>query len=198
MPEMEVVAKIEDLVQNTEPALATQIMAYVKAAQNYRVKAQKVYEILISGLLVKPKMSSRKTIAVSEDTATVSGWDSLNPKWKPVIAEQESLLLEQNQTKVKQYYEIYKKEFEKYGYKTRVWELDPHDDLGKHYRSHAEKQISVIKPSYSIGVSRPMCIEDCYPYLRALVQIRKQNIVIADSDGIWVFYGNSQVKFADV
>jgi hypothetical protein len=95
MPDLEVVAKIEDLVNNTEPTIAPEIMAYVKVAQDYHKKAEKVYEILTSGKLVKPKMSSRKTIAVSENTATVSGWDSLNLKWKKAIAEQLNLSLEQ-------------------------------------------------------------------------------------------------------
>jgi len=98
--------------------------------------------------------------------------------------------------KVKEYYQAHQTEFAQYGYQTRAWELDPEDEPGKHYRSHAEKQISVIKPSPSIGVSRAMCEEDCYPYFHALAQVRKQNLVVADPEGVWVFYKNGQVKFA--
>jgi hypothetical protein len=41
-----------------------------------------------------------------------------------------------------------------------------------------------------------MCEEDCYPYFHALAQVRKQNLVVADPEGVWVFYKNGQVKFA--
>ncbi|NJK69603.1 MAG: hypothetical protein HC941_26535 [Microcoleus sp. SU_5_3] len=194
MPDLEVVAKIEDLVKNTEPTIATEIMAYVKVAQDYQKKAEKVYEILTSGKLVKPKMSSRKTIAVSENTAIVSGWDSLNLKWQKTIAEQLHLSLKQDESQVKEFYQAHQTEFAQYGYQTRTWELDPEEEPGKHYRSHAEKQISVIKPSPAIGISRAMCEEDCYPYFHALAQMRKQNLVVADPEGVWVFYNNDRVK----
>lgn len=196
MDELEVVAKIDDLVNNTEPTIAAQIMASIKVAQDYQKKAKKIYEILTSGKLVKPKMSTRKTIDVSENTATVSGWESLNLKWKKAIAEQLNLSLEQDEGKVKEYYQAQETEFAQYGYQTRVWELDPEDEPGKHYRSHAEKQVSAIKPSSAIGISRAMCEEDCYPYFHALAQIRKQNLVVVDSEGVWVFYKNGQVKIA--
>ena len=76
-----------------------------------------------------------------------------------------------------------------------MWELDPIEDLGKHYRSHAEKQISVIQSDNSIGVSRGMCEEDCYSYFYALAQIRQQSITISDPNGIWLFSSHGQVKF---
>jgi len=196
MPELEVVANIEDFVKCAEPAIAKELMDSVKTAKSSQKKAQEVYEILKSGKLVKPKMNAQKTIAVSEDTAALSGWGSLNLKWKKAISEKIGLSLEQDESKVREYYENHKQEFAQYGYQTKDWALDPEDDLGKHYRSHAEKQISVIKPSFSIGVSRSVCKEDCYPYLHALAQVRKQNLVVADPDGVWVFYTNGEVKFA--
>ena len=140
-------------------------------------------------------MSNRKTIAVSDNIATVSGWNSLNTKWKQAIKQNNGIYLEQDESQVKEYYQNLRTEFNRYGYQTKVWDLDPIDDLGKHYRSHAEKQISVIQSDNSIGVSRGMCEEDCYPYFYALAQIRQQNIMIADPNGIWLFSSHGQVKF---
>ncbi len=195
MPNVEVVANIQDLVSNLEPVIAAQIMANINRANNFQKIAVYIYSILTSGKLVKPKMSNRKTIAVSDNVATVSGWDSLNIKWKQAIKQNSGISLEQDESKVKEYYQNLIIEFNRYGYCTKVWELDPSYDPGKHYRSHAEKQISVIQPDNSIGVSRGMCEDDCYPYFYALAQIRQQNIMIADPNGIWLFYSHGQVKF---
>lgn len=195
MPSIEVVANIQDLVFNLDIVVAAQIVTDIYKAVLFQKKAQKIYSILTSGELVKPKMSKRKTIAVSDDIATISGWDSLNRKWKLAIKQNNGISLEQDESEVKKYYLNFQTEFNQYGYKTRVWDLDPKDDLGKHYRSHAEKQISVINPDKPIGVSRGMCEEDCYPYFYAAAQIRRQNIIIADPNGIWVFYPHGQVKF---
>lgn len=195
MPSIEVVANIQDLVFNLDVVVAAQIVTEINKAVLFQKKAQQIYSILTSGELVKPKMSKRKTIAVSDNIATISGWDSLNIKWKQAIIQNNGITLEQDTSKVKTYYLSLKTEFNQYGYQTKVWNLDPKDDLGKHYRSHAEKQISVINPDKPIGVSRGMCEEDCYPYFYAAAQIRQQNIIIADPNGIWVFYSNGQVKF---
>ncbi len=194
MPNIEVVANIQDLVSNLEPVIAAQIMADINKANNYQKTAEEIYSILASGRLVKPKMSNRKTIAVSDNVATVSGWDSLNIKWREAIKQNKHISLEQDESKVKEYYQNLIIEFNRYGYYTKVWELDPSYDPGKHYRSHAEKQISVIQPNNSIGVSRGMCEEDCYPYFYALAQIRHKNIIIADPNSIWLFYTYGQVK----
>ena len=164
MPNVEVVANIQDLVSNLESVIAAQIMADIDRVNNYQKIAEEIYSILTSGRLVKLKMSNRKTIAVSDNVATVSGWDSLNPKWKQSLKQNNGIYLEQDESQVKEYYQNLRTEFNRYGYQTKVWDLDPKDDLGKHYRSHAEKQISVIQPDNSIGVSRRMCEEDCYPY----------------------------------
>jgi hypothetical protein len=170
-------------------------MADIDKANHFQKIAEEIYSILISGRLVKPKMNNRKTIAVSDNVATVSGWDSLHTKWKQFIKQNKGIYLEQDESQVKEYYHNFRTQFNRYGYQTKVWQLDPANDLGKHYRSHAEKQISVIQPDNSIGVSRGMCEEDCYPYFCALAQIRQQNIIIADPNGIWLFYAQSQVKF---
>jgi hypothetical protein len=195
MMNVEVVANIQDFVSNLESLIAAQIMADIDRANNFQKTASEIYFILTSGRLIKPKMSNRKTIAVSDNVATVSGWDSLNIKWKQAIKQNNAMSLQQDESKVKEYYENFKTEFNRYGYQTKAWELDPSYDLGKHYRSHAEKQISVIQPDNSIGVSRGMCESDCYPYFYALAQLRQQNIMIADPNGIWLFYSHGQVKF---
>ena len=195
MPNVEIVANIQDLVSNLESVIATKIMADIDRSNNFQKNAEEIYSILTSGSLVKPKMSNRKTIAVSDNVATVSGWNSLNTKWKQAIKQNNGIYLEQDESQIKEYYQNLRTEFNRYGYTTKVWELDPIDDLGKHYRSHAEKQISVIQSDNSIGVSRGMCEEDCYPYFYALAQIRQQNITISDPNGIWLFSSHGQVKF---
>ncbi|BAZ15340.1 hypothetical protein NIES4071_72120 [Calothrix sp. NIES-4071] len=195
MSNVEVVANIQDLVSNLEPVIATQIMANIDRANYLKKNAEEIYSLLTSGRLVKPKMNNRKTIAVSGNIATISGWDSLNLKWKQAIKQNKGISLEQDESKVKEYYKKFITVFNQYGYYVKVWELDPKQDPGKHYRSHAEKQISVIQPDSSIGVSRGVCEEDCYPYFYALAQIRQQDIVIADPNGIWLFYSHGQVKF---
>ena len=195
MSNIEIVANIQDLVSNLESAIAAQIVLDIERAKNFQKIAEEIYSILSRGKFVKPKMSNRKTIAVSENVATISGWDSLNIKWKQAIQQSYSMSLEQDESKVKEYYQNLITEFNRYGYETKVWELDPSSEPGKHYRSHAEKQVSVIQPDRSIGVSRGICEDDCYPYFYATAQIRQQNIMIADPNGIWVFYSNGQVKF---
>lgn len=195
MPDLRVVANIEELISNEEPMVAALIMADIENAKLYQQKASQIYSILQGGDLVKPKMLKRKTIAVSENIGAISGWNSLNPKWKEFIAENNNVSLSQDEVLVKEFYQNYIDEFRKYGYETKKWDLDPQEEPGCHYRSHAEKQISVIKPCNSIGVSRAICEEDCYPYLCALAQIRQQHIVVADPNGIYLFYSNGQVKF---
>lgn len=195
MPDLEVVANIEELVSNLELEIAALIMAHIENALDYQLKASSIYTILISGQLVKPKMAKTKTIAVSEKVGVVSGWNSLNPKWTEFIAKNNGISLSQNETLVAEFYQNHIEEFKKYGYETKKWDLDSELYPGRHYRSHAEKQISVIKPCNSIGVSKGICEEDCYPYLCALAQIRKQHIVVADPNGVYLFYSNGQVKF---
>ncbi|MBW4507122.1 MAG: hypothetical protein KME64_11495 [Scytonematopsis contorta HA4267-MV1] len=195
MQNIEVVSNVESFALKEEPADAALIMVYLKNAISYQEKALEIYNVLNEGKSVKPKMVKRKTIAVSDNTGVISGWNSLNPKWNKFIAENYNVSLEQNETKVREFYQNHIEKFNQYGYKTKKWDLDPQEDLGKHYRSHAEKQISVIKPCNSIGVSRGICEEDCYPYLRALAQIRQQHIVVADPNGVYLFHYNGQVKF---
>lgn len=111
------------------------------------------------------------------------------------IGVNNGILLLQNETLITEFYQNHIEEFKRYGYETKKWDLDSELNPGRHYRSHAEKQISVIKPCNSIGVSKGICEEDCYPYLCALAQIRKQHIVVADPNGVYLFYSNGQVKF---
>ncbi|BAZ16817.1 hypothetical protein NIES4071_86950 [Calothrix sp. NIES-4071] len=168
MPDLEVVANIEELVSNLELEIAALIMAHIENALDYQLKASSIYTILISGQLVKPKMAKTKTIAVSEKVGVVSGWNSLNPKWTEFIAKNNGISLSQNETLVAEFYQNHIEEFNRYNYETKKWDLDSESEPGRHYRSHAEKQISVIKPCNSIGVSRGICEEDCYPYFCAL------------------------------
>ncbi len=194
MSNLELVANIQDLVYALDSIIAVQIMVDIDIANIFQNQAEEIYSILTTGKLVKPKMSHRKTIAVSNNVATVSGWDSLNLKWKQAIKHENGISLKQDESKVKEYYDNLRAEFNRYDDQTKVWSLDPKDDLGKHYRSHAEKQISAIQPDNSIGVSRDMCEEDCCPYFYALAQVRQQNIIIADPNAIWLFYSYGEVK----
>jgi len=137
MPNLEPVANIQDLVYGLDSIIAAQVMVDIDRANNFKKQAEEIYSILTTGRLVKPKMSNRKTIAVTNNVATVSGWDSLNMKWKQAIKQNKGISLEQNESKVKEYYDNLRTEFNRYDYQTKVWSLDPKDDLGKHYRSHA-------------------------------------------------------------
>jgi hypothetical protein len=195
MTDLQVVANFEELISNLDTEVAALIMGCIENAIDYRQKALSIYFILIEGKLVKPKMDKKKTIAVSENVGVVSGWNSLNPKWTVFIAENNGILLLQNETLIKEFYQNHIEEFKRYGYETKKWDLDSELEPGRHYRSHAEKQISVIKPCNSIGVSKGICEEDCYPYLCALAQVRQQYIAVADPIGVYLFYSNGQVKF---
>ncbi|MBW4667994.1 MAG: hypothetical protein KME60_11335 [Cyanomargarita calcarea GSE-NOS-MK-12-04C] len=104
MPNIEVVANIQDLVFNLESVIAAQIMADINRANNFQKTAEEIYSILRSGRLVKPKMSNRKSIAVSDNVATVTGWDLLNIKWTQAIKQNKHISLEQDESKVKEYY----------------------------------------------------------------------------------------------
>jgi hypothetical protein len=195
------VERIEELVKGAEPAVAAQIIASVKAAQESQQKAKEVHKILTNRNFVRPTLKLQKTVAVSGNTVTVSGWNSLTPRMKEAVAQRLGMSLDQDTQKVREYYEQHKDEFKQFGYEPEEHPFDPKakpdqdKESGKYYTSHAEKQASVIAPSTSIGVSKSVCEEDCYPYLHALAQVRKQNIAVADPDGVWVFYSNGSVKF---
>ncbi len=105
------------------------------------------------------------------------------------------LSLQQDAYKVREYVESNQEKFKEVGYETKRHWTDPDDKSGFHYQSHAEKQLSVLTSSPFMGISKSVCADDCYPYLIAIAQIREQDIVVADPDGIWLFYSNGQVKF---
>lgn len=111
------------------------------------------------------------------------------------------LSLQQDAYKVREYVESNQEKFKEVGYETKRHWTDPEDKSGFHYQSHAEKQLSVLTSSPFMGISKSapkghdICADDCYPYLIAIAQIREQDIVVADPDGIWLFYSNGQAKF---
>jgi hypothetical protein len=55
MPNVEVVANIQDLVSNIESVFAAQIMADINRANNFQKTAEEIYSILTSGRFSKPK-----------------------------------------------------------------------------------------------------------------------------------------------
>jgi hypothetical protein len=57
---------------------------------------------------------------------------------------------------------------------------------GRHFSSHAEKQLAAMKPGEPIAVSRAMC-DDCIPWFQKLAQYRKQTEVVADPKWVGVF-----------
>lgn len=194
------VESIEELVKETDPVVASQIVASVTAARESQNKAQQVYELLTSGSPgQKPKLPATKTVAVSGTTATVSGWNTLTDEMKTMIAEKAGLSLEQNVTAVQAFYESNKDKLmeELKFFQKHPFEKKHQVSTGTYYMSHAEPQLSVIAPSTAIGVSRSVCADSCYPYLHALAKLRQENIVVSDPDGVWVFFKNGVVKFLD-
>jgi hypothetical protein len=63
---------------------------------------------------------------------------------------------------------------------------------GKHFSSHAEKQMAALKPGEPIAVSRPMC-DDCVPWFQKLAQYRQQSQVVADPKVVRVFRADGAV-----
>ena len=111
----------------------------------------------------------------------------------------------QNEAAVRAYYEAHKQEFAEMGYAplghfgdpVRPTKKNPKQkpEPGKHHLSHAEKQAEAVSGGRAIGVSRPVCGKDCYPYFFALAKIKGQTFTIADPDGTYVFYPGGPIKF---
>lgn len=189
---------IDELVKYADPEVASKLKKAIDLSQEKQRKAAEIYKLLRSRL-VKRKLPRTKTIAVGENVATISGWNSLKPQWKALIAQQLGLFLKQDALKVRIFVEKHQEEFKQVGYETQNHNFDPKDKPGFHYQSHAEKQALALSSDSvvpSVGVSRNICAEDCYPYLSAFAQIKKQNLVVADPIGVWLFYSNGTVKFA--
>jgi len=79
-------------------------------------------------------------------------------------------------------------------------ELEPHpydrDFEGQYHASHAEKQLSIVKPDDPIGVSKPMC-SDCQNYFSKLAGATGKDQVVTDPDGTWIFYADGTVSSPD-
>ena len=89
----------------------------------------------------------------------------------------------------------------KLGYTPQPHAHDQEYGPGAYNKSHAEKQAFLgaldrlqkqcdtakKKAVAAVGVTRPVCPEDCYPFFRAVAQLQGRNIVVADPDAIWVF-----------
>jgi uncharacterized Zn-binding protein involved in type VI secretion len=75
-------------------------------------------------------------------------------------------------------------------------DLKPHifdkDFPGQYNASHAEKQLSILKPNDPIGVSRPMC-SDCQSYFSKLSQYRNTEQIVTDPNGTWIFKPDGSV-----
>jgi len=91
--------------------------------------------------------------------------------------------------------------------KTKAFVFDPKVAPGAYFKSHAEKQAFIAalqslekeidtatkKAIASIGVTRPMCPDDCFPFFKAVAQLKSRTIVLADPDFIWVFTSSGEV-----
>jgi uncharacterized Zn-binding protein involved in type VI secretion len=69
-------------------------------------------------------------------------------------------------------------------------DLKPHvfdkDFPGQYNASHAEKQLSILKPGDPMGSSRPVC-SDCQSYLSKFAQHHNVEQVVTDPNGTWIF-----------
>jgi uncharacterized protein DUF4157 len=185
-------ANLEELLSQIPAGAKTDVRNAVKDAVDKKKAIDAVFAKAKAAGAVKPT----KTMSVM-DGVTISGWGTYDQALDKLTKGR----MVQQTAEVHDFITTYAAGLAKYGYSTKAFIFDPSYAPGAYYKSHAEKQAFIgaldrlekdldtakKKAVASIGVTRPICPDDCFPFFKAVSQMQGRTIVLADPVAIWVF-----------
>lgn len=194
-------ANMDELLAKIPAGAKSDVRKAVKEAADKQKAIQKIYDTAAAAGVIKPS----KTVSIGEEV-TLSGWGTLDQAFEKLI-QGKGLDLEQGTLEVWNYVQANAKGLKKYGYVIKPFIFDPKGAKGAYFASHAEKQAFLFvlaqlsqeadaakkKAIISLGVSRPMCPDDCFPFFKAVAQLEGRTITLADPSFVWVFLPSGQV-----
>ncbi len=194
-------ANLDELLAKIPAGAKSDVREAVKEAADKQKAIQKIYDTAAASGAIKPS----KTVSIGEGV-TISGWGTLDEAFEKLI-EGKGLDLEQGSFEVWNYVNKNAKGLKKYDYVIKPFIFDPKGAKGAYFASHAEKQAFLFalaklkdeadaakkKAIISLGVSRPMCPDDCFPFFRAVSQLQGRTITLADPLAVWVFSPSGEV-----
>lgn len=197
-------ANLDELLAKIPAGAKSDVRAAVKAAADKQKAVQQIYDTATAGGIVKPT----KTLALV-DEITISGWGALDGTLA-ALAQGKGLSVTQQTAEVHSYVVKYGAGLAKFGYSTKSFIFDPKYAQGAYFKSHAEKQAFIAalarlekeidgatkKAVASVGVTRPMCPDDCFPFFKAVSSLSGRTIALADPSFVWVFAGGQVIRKA--
>jgi hypothetical protein len=192
---------LEELLAMIPAGAKSDVRQAVRDAADKQKAVQQVFDTAKAGGVVRPN----KTMSLA-DEVTISGWGKLDDALKKLVKGRK-MALSQSVAEVHSYVTQHAAALAKYGYSTKSFLFDPSYAPGAYFKSHAEKQSFIAaldhlekeidtakkKAVASIGVTRPVCPADCFPFFKAVSQMQGRTIVLADPLAIWVFAAGGQV-----
>lgn len=197
-------ANLDELLAKIPAGAKSDVRAAVKAAADKQKAVQQIYDTATAGGIVKPT----KTLALV-DEITISGWGALDGTLA-ALAQGKGLTVTQQTAEVHSYVVKYGAGLAKFGYSTKSFIFDPKYAQGAYFKSHAEKQAFIAalarlekeidgatkKAVATVGVTRPMCPDDCFPFFKAVSSLSGRTIALADPSFVWVFTGGQVIRKA--
>ena len=197
-------ANLDELLKQFPAAAQPIVFEAVKSAKDKGKLVTDIYKEGVATHVIAP----RKTLALS-DVLTMSGWGQ-SKAILSVLQTAKGITIEEQSVET---YNFAKNNAGALGsYSPRPFIFDYRGTPGTYYLSHAEKQalMSTIssmqktvddaakKAIISLGVSRAMCPEDCFPFFKAVAPHLGRNIVLADPNYVWVFASSGDVSKIDL
>ncbi len=194
-------ANQEELLAKIPAGAKSDVRAAIKEATDKQKVVQRVFDTALAKGFVRP----RKTMALADDV-TISGWGDLRVALDKLV-KGNALAVSQETAEVHNFVVANAAGLKGFGYETKGFIFDPKYAPGAYFKSHAEKQAFIAalqrleaecdtakkKAIASIGVTRPMCPDDCFPFFNAVAQLQSRTIVLADPAFVWVFLPNGDV-----
>ena len=191
-------ANLEELLAKIPAGAKSDVRSALKDAADKQKAIQRIFDTAKAAAIVRPT----KTLSLADDV-TISGWGTLDEAFQKLAKGK----VVQQTAEVHAFVVEHSAGLKKYGYETRSFIFDPTYAPGAYFKSHAEKQAFVSalqrlekdidtakkKAIASIGVTRPMCPDDCFPFFKAVAQMQGRIIVLADPASIWVFNSSGEV-----
>jgi hypothetical protein len=197
-------ATLEQLLAKFPAAAQPLVQQAVVSATDKLKLATDIYKEGVA----KGAIGARKTIALSE-FLTMSGWGQSKQILK-VLKTAKGLTIEEKSVETYQF--VTNNAGTLGSYSPKPFIFDYSKTPGTYYLSHAEKQALIAtlqsmdqqvvemkkKGVLSLGVSRAMCPQDCFPFFVAIAPKIGQTIVLADPNYVWTFSAGGEVTRIDL
>jgi Domain of unknown function (DUF4157) len=200
-----IASSIDQILAQFPAAVRPYVLESIGSAKDKVQRATRIYQDGVKAGAI----GSRKTLALS-DVLTMSGWGQ-SKQILGVLTSAKRLTIAENSVEVYNFVVKNKANADalaKANYTPKEFIFDYSGTPGTYYLSHAEKQafISTLssldkqviaareKGLVSLGVSRPMCPQDCFPFFKVIAPFTGKNIVLADPNAVWVFSASGEVS----